>query len=154
MVSIGIGVNLTDQDRCAVRKNRRIPLLKRKNVWASPKEKPQDELPKNGIHSKRHLNSSQRYHHAIAGSGEPIPMKLHCPVVTTRIAIWESLGLEPVPVPLPKLNRTLNKGRTEASEKRPSAEIFLQTARSTDGYGNDQSPGCVGWIVLNRNSIR
>ncbi len=45
-----------------------------------------------------------------------VGLKLRLPVVQTWIAVWKSLGAEPVPVPLPELYQSLKDKRAEASE--------------------------------------
>jgi tripartite ATP-independent transporter DctP family solute receptor len=43
-------------------------------------------------------------------------LKLRLPVVPTWIAVWKSLGADPVPVPLPELYQSLKDKKAEASE--------------------------------------
>jgi TRAP-type transport system periplasmic protein len=43
-------------------------------------------------------------------------LKLRLPVVNTWIAVWKSLGVSPVPVPLPDLYKSLKEGTAESSE--------------------------------------
>lgn len=52
----------------------------------------------------------------INGPADLAGLKLRLPVVETWVAVWKSLGTEPVPVPLTELYQSLKDGRAEASE--------------------------------------
>lgn len=52
----------------------------------------------------------------IYGPADLVGLKLRLPVVPTWITAWGSLGVQPVPVPLPQLYQALQDGIAEASE--------------------------------------
>lgn len=82
-----------------------------------------------------------------------VGLKLRLPVVKTWIAVWESLGVEPVPVPLPELYQALKEGRAEASEG-DLPQIYSFKLYEVQKYlGITNHLVGVGWIAMNRNSM-
>jgi len=82
-----------------------------------------------------------------------IGLKLRLPVVKTWIAVWESLGVEPVPVPLPELYQALKEGKAEASEG-DLPQIYSFKLYEVQKYlGITNHLVGVGWVTMNKNSM-
>jgi TRAP-type transport system periplasmic protein len=88
----------------------------------------------------------------IAGPADIQGLKLRLPVVPDWIAIWEEVGAEPVPVPLPELYQSLKDGRAEASEgDLPQIDSFkLSEVQSHLTITNHLV--AVGWSTINQNT--
>lgn len=79
-----------------------------------------------------------------------IGIKLRLPVVQTWIKVWQSLGVEPVPVPLPELYQALKEGRAEASEG-DLTQIYSFKLYEVQSYLTLTNHLCgVGWITMYR----
>lgn len=82
-----------------------------------------------------------------------VGLKLRLPVIKTWIAVWESLGVEPVPVPLPELYQALKERKAEASEG-DLPQIYSFKLYEVQKYlGITNHLVGVGWIAMNRNSM-
>lgn len=77
-------------------------------------------------------------------------LKLRLPVVQTWIAVWRSLGVEPVPVPLPELYQALKDGRAEASEGDLPQIVSFKLAEVQNQLSITNHLVAIGWVMMNK----
>jgi tripartite ATP-independent transporter DctP family solute receptor len=87
----------------------------------------------------------------IAGPGDLGGLKLRLPVVPTWIAVWKSLGAEPVPVPLPELYDSLKSGRAEASEGDLTQIVSFKLAEVQSELSLTNHLVAIGWVTANKD---
>jgi tripartite ATP-independent transporter DctP family solute receptor len=86
----------------------------------------------------------------ITGPADLVGLKLRLPVVQTWIAVWKSLGTEPVPVPLPELYDALKTGRAEASEGDLTQIVSFKLAEVQSQLSITNHLVGVGWVMANQ----
>lgn len=80
-------------------------------------------------------------------------VKLRLPVVPTWVKIWEAVGVQAVPVPLPELYDALKTGRAEASEG-DLTQIYSFKLYEVQSYLTITNHQCgVGWITMNKTTF-
>lgn len=86
----------------------------------------------------------------ITGPADLVGLKLRLPVVKTWIAVWESLGTQPVPVPLPELYQALKEGRAEASEGDLPQLVSFKLAEVQKELSITNHLVAIGWVMINQ----
>lgn len=87
----------------------------------------------------------------ITGPDDLAGLKLRLPVVPTWIAVWKSLGAEPVPVPLPELYDSLKSGRAEASEGDLTQIVSFKLAEVQSELSLTNHLVAIGWVTANKD---
>lgn len=85
----------------------------------------------------------------IRGPQDLAGLKLRLPVVQTWIAVWKSLGTEPVPVPLTELYQALKEGRAEASEGDLPQVVSFKLAEVQSQLSITNHLVAIGWVMAN-----
>jgi tripartite ATP-independent transporter DctP family solute receptor len=88
----------------------------------------------------------------LSSPADLLGLKLRLPVVETWIAVWKSLGTEPVPVPLPELYQALKTGRAEASEGDLTQIVSFKLAEVQSHLTITNHLVGVGWVMINSGS--
>ena len=88
----------------------------------------------------------------ITGPGDLIGLKLRLPVVETWIAVWKSLGVEAVPVPLTELYAALKSGKAEASEGDLPQLVSFKLAEVQSQLSITNHLVAIGWVMINTES--
>jgi len=86
----------------------------------------------------------------VTGPSDLIGLKLRLPVVETWIAVWKSLGTEPVPVTLPELYQALKSGKAEASEGDLTQIVSFKLAEVQSQLSLTNHLVGIGWVVANK----
>ncbi len=87
----------------------------------------------------------------ITGPDDLVGLKLRLPVVPTWIAVWKSLGAEPVPVPLPELYESLKSGKAEASEGDLTQIVSFKLAEVQSELSLTNHLVAIGWVTANKD---
>ena len=85
----------------------------------------------------------------IQGPDDLAGLKLRLPVVQTWIAVWKSLGTEPVPVPVTELYQALKDGRAEASEGDLPQIVSFKLAEVQSQLSITNHLVAIGWVMAN-----
>jgi TRAP-type C4-dicarboxylate transport system substrate-binding protein len=85
----------------------------------------------------------------IAGPADLQGLKLRLPVIPTWIAVWKTLGTDPVPVTLPELYAALKDGRAEASEGDLTQILSFKLAEVQSHLSMTNHLVGVGWVMAN-----
>ncbi len=81
-------------------------------------------------------------------------LKLRLPVVQTWIAVWQSLGTQPVPVPLTELYQALKDGRAEASEGHLPQVVSFKLSEVQSHLSITNHLVAIGWVMMNGDSYK